>query len=308
MNSSYLTATVLPEMLLKLYKQTTRKVIPKEMTHSEYYDYMDRLERGEYGPTSDELLAIDYAVRELRAIKGMETRNTIHNHKICLTDSEIYDGNVPFRPIKMRSRKEIWETFPVCVVPLGADYMGAERHAVSWHFKNLRDWRMDPIARQDGGRGPNSAEEYNDYQNTQEYFLIETLKRSSKWTVEQPLTKDQICIIRMKFVPTTTNAASSSVESKEGDHIAIDVAPPRPILPTLKRLNDIKAHYPIVWRRLESAPRESYALEFHRASLKNRGLVADVVRPTLLTALGASTSWRVLPSVESSDVCIIEMA
>jgi len=310
MNSSYLTLTVLPEMLLKLYKKTTRKVVPKEMTHSEYYDYMDRLEKGEYGPTSDELLAIDQAIRELRSIKGMETRNTIHNHKICFTDSEVYDGNVPFRPIKMRSRKEIWETFPVCVVPLGADCTGAERHAVSWHFKNLRDWRVDPVARQDGGHGPNSKEEYDDYQNVQEYFLIETLKRSSKWTVEHPLTNDQICVIRMKFVPTTSSTPSNStiVESKEGDHVAIDIAPPRPLLPTLKRLNDIKAHYPVVWKKVEGTPRESYALEFHRGSLKTRGLVAEEVKPLLLTALGASTSWRVLPSSESSDVCIIEMA
>lgn len=313
--SSYFTSKVLNELLLNLYKKTTRKVVPATMTHAEFYDYMDKLERGEFGPTSDELLAIDTKVRKLRCDRGMDTRNTIHNHQICLTDSEVYDGNFPFRPIKMRSRKEIWENFPVCVVPLGADYTGAERHAITWHNKNLRDWREDPISREDGGHGPNSGWEYSDYQTTQEYFLLETLKRSSKWTVEEAETNDQICIIRMKFVPTASYSTaslnslnSSTVESKEPEHVAIDVAPARPLLPTLKRLNDIKAYVPVVWKKLDRAPRESYALEFNRNGLKQRGLVAEEVKPNLLTALQASTAWRVLPSKETSDVCIIEMA
>jgi len=324
--SSYFASEVLNELLIKLYKKTTRKVVPAMMTHAEFYDYMDKLERGEFGPTSDELLTIDTAVRKLRFDRGMDTRNTIHNHAICLTDTEVYDGNLPFRPIKMRARKEIWENFPVCVVPLGADHTGAERHAVTWHHKNLRDWRIDPIARQEGGRGPNCAEEYDAYQENQEYFLLETLKRSSKWTVEDAETKDQICIIRMKFVPTTSystasisiNSSSSSssssssrsshIESKEAEHVAIDVAPVKPLLPTLKRLNDIKAFCPVVWKRLEGVPRESYAIEFNRNGLKLRGLLADEVKPNLLTALRASTSWRVLPSHTSSEVCIIEMS
>lgn len=309
--SSYFASEVLFELLLKIYKKTTRKVVPDTMTHYEFYDYLDRLEKGEFGPTSDELTELDRKVREVRVKQGKETRNTIHNHCICMSDTEVYDGNLPFRPIKMRSRKEIWENFPVCVVPLGADYTGAERHAITWHHKNLRDWRTDPIARQDGGRGPNCAEEYDNYQDTQEYFLLETLKRSSKWTVEAAETKDQICIIRMKFVPTyssSTNSNSSVLESKEPEHVAIDVAPVKPLLPTLKRLNDIKAYCPVVWKRLEGAPRESYALELNRNGLRQRGLVAEEIKPNLLTALQASTSWRVLPSRESSDVCIIEMA
>ena len=307
--NSYFTSKVLSELLLNIYKKTSRKVVSPYMTHSEYYDYLDQLERGEFGPTSPELTALDSLVRGARAEAGKETRNTIHNANICLTDSEVYDGNVPFRPKKLRSRKEIWENFPVCVVPIGTDSAGAERHAISWHFKNLRDWRTDPLSRSEGGHGPNSMEEYSDYQDTQEYFLLETLKRSRKWVVQEPETTDQICIIRMVFSPdTSVPAATSIVESKEGDHIVVDVAPPRPLLPSLRRLNDIKANYPVVWKRLEGAPRESYALEFHRASLKNRGLDAATLKPVLLTALQASPSWRVLGSRESADICILEMA
>jgi len=151
-------------------------------------------------------------------------------------------------------------------------------------------------------------EEYNDYQDTQEYFLLETLKRSKKWVVQEPETTDQICIIRMVFAPDTRIPFTAIVESKEAEHVAIDIAPPRPLLPSLRRLNDIKANYPVVWKRLEGAPKESYALEFHRASLKNRGLDAATVKPVLLSALQASPSWRVLGSAESSDICILEMA
>lgn len=307
--NSYFTSRVLVELLLKIYKKTTRKVVAGYMTHSEYYDYLDKLERGEFGPTSDELTEMDRMVRECRAEDGKETRNTIHNASICLTDSAVYDGNMPFRPKKLRSRKEIWENFPVCVVPIGTDSAGAERHAISWHFKNLRDWRTDPLSRSEGGRGPNSGEEYADYQATQEYFILETLKRSRKWVVQEPETADQICIIRMVFTPDTSIPVSTSiVESKEAEHVTIDVAPARPLLPSLRRLNDIKANYPVVWKRLEGAPRESYALEFHRSSLKNRGLDAATVKPVLLSALQASPSWRVLGSRESSDICILEMA
>lgn len=307
--NSYFTRDVLVELMLKIYKKTTRKVVPGYMTHTEYYDYLDKVERGEFGPTSAELTEMDRMVRECRKEAGKETRNTIHNASICLTDSPVYDGNVPFRPKKLRSRKEIWENFPVCVVPIGTDSAGAERHAISWHFKNLRDWRTDPLSRSEGGRGPNSMEEYVDYQDTQEYFLLETLKRSRKWVVQEPETGDQICIIRMVFSPDTSVPASTSiVESKEGEHVAVDIAPPRPLLPSLRRLNDIKANYPVVWKRLEGAPRESYALEFHRSSLKNRGLDAATVKPVLLSALQASPSWRVLGSRESSDICILEMA
>jgi hypothetical protein len=306
--NSYFTTQVLSELIANLYKKTSRKVVNPYMTHAEYYDYMDQLERGEFGPTSSELTALDILVRGARTEAGKETRNTIHSATICFTDSEVYDGNMPFRPKKLRSRKEIWENFPVCVVPIGTDSAGAERHAISWHLKNLRDWRTDPLSRSEGGRGPNSMEEYNDYQDTQEYFLLETLKRSRKWIVQEPETSGQICIIRMVFAPDTRIPSTAVVESKEGEHVAIDVAPPRPLLPSLRRLNDIKANYPVVWKRVEGASRESYALEFHRASLKNRGLDAATVKPVLLNALQASPSWRVLGSAESSDICILEMA
>ena len=289
----YFVFAVLGDLLKKIYKKTLSKVVPNEMTEWEHRDYCERVERGEYGPTSRELTAI--ALQRCRVLRsrGKSAKNNIHQATICITDSRVYDGNMPYVPTRVRSRKDIWENFPVCVIPLGTDSTGAERHSITWHNRNLTAWREDDTSRQDGGHGPNSPEEYEDYKGIQEYYLLESLKRCKYWTVVDAEAEDQICIIRMKF--------RAAAEPTTG------TAPTDPLLPRLMRLNDIKAHYPVVWS-WPANDKKRCALEFHRVGLKSKGLDAEVVRPTLLRALKASTAWRVLPSTESSHICILELA
>ena len=195
-------------------------------------------------------------------------------------------------------RKDIWENFPVNVKPLGTGRDGAERHAVEWHRKNLREWREKSF--EEGG--PENYDVWMDYQTVQERRLMVALGCSSRWIIESATCDDQICILRMIF----SESAEASV-----------VAPP-PVARTythrvarLNCLNDIKEFYPVVWKKIEGT--NTVALELYGKKIReisdSMGCdQTETIREGLLDALRTSDAWRVLRGVGGREVCRLEMA
>jgi hypothetical protein len=214
---------------------------------------------------------------------------------------------------ELRLRKDIWENFPVTVVPLGSGGDGAERHAIVWHRRNLEEWRNTHT---------DSFLDAMDYPEITEYRLLKCLEASKYWTVEEPVADGQIAVIRMNFVPRTTEVApaatpTSSTPSTEAENdgwTKVAAKPTKLAVPLLTRLNDIKGHFPVVWHKVETARTRTavYAVEIFGKKLAEMSSAAgkDVradVEERLMAALRASPAWRVLRS-EGREFCRIEMA
>ena len=132
-------------------------------------------------------------------------------------------------------RKGIWEHFPVTLVPLD-DHDGTERYAIEWHRKHLREW------------GAAHSASLAQYQAYTEFRLLHALEaHPHKYVVELPRTKDQIAVIAMVHAgPRMAHSGPKAVSPK----VVHNVAEPNHTklgVPVLRKLNDIKEHFPVVW-------------------------------------------------------------
>jgi len=107
------------------------------------------------------------------------TMNLIDSDPIL---SAMAKGDIPWgdllldeQPPILTTRKDIWTTFPVKLIPLGSGGDGAERHAVMW----------------------NTTRAVAD--NETHKRLLASLNACKKWRVEQSFRSDCICVIRMVF-------------------------------------------------------------------------------------------------------------
>ena len=111
-------------------------------------------------------------------------------------------------------RKQIWETFPVTLIPLGKDKSGAERHSVQWHRKNLMEGRDET--------------DFSEYLGRTERRLLKALNASSKWDVldsemeewfvpgkDLDEIRKEICIISMVYLPSSSVEAPAKPEAAE---------------------------------------------------------------------------------------------
>ena len=84
-------------------------------------------------------------------------------------------------------------------------------------------------------------------------------------------------------------------------------------VPVLRRLNDIKEHFPVVWHAVPGrSGKSTYALEIFGKKMREISMavgrdVSREVTAQLLAALGASNAWHVLPS-KGKELCRLEMA
>jgi len=84
-------------------------------------------------------------------------------------------------------------------------------------------------------------------------------------------------------------------------------------VPVLRKLNDIKEHFPVVWHAVPGQHGKStYALEIFGKKLREMSTaagrnVSNEVTAHLMTALHASKAWHVLPSA-GKELCRLEMA
>lgn len=183
-------------------------------------------------------------------------------------------------------RKDVWQNFPVCLVQLGKDTNGAERHAVVWNRKKLVEWRKNCP-------DPNS---WYSYEQSVILQLMAELRRSNKWIVEPQEKSDQICVIRMRF--------------KSGSQDNAKNQPSLPCNPLLTRLTDIKMFFPMaIWHEQSQtqANTKVYTIEISNKKLKAYSNPVNEVT-NLLAALKASTAWKVEPGQAYNELCRIVMA
>jgi hypothetical protein len=168
-------------------------------------------------------------------------------------------------------RKGIWENFPVIVDPIPSED-GTNRYAIKWHARNLADWKKSRAATWD---------EYQEYEFYTEFRLLHALRKfPQKYRLEPPRNRDEIVVIAMVH--------------GEGPRAANAYRGPR-----LVRLNDIKEHFPVVWKEVVGAPSKTYAIELFGKRIRELSAAAghdvtEEVKRELLSALAASPSWRLL--------------
>ena len=219
-------------------------------------------------------------------------------------EDEFYGYEIP----DLVLRKDIWENFPVTLIPLGKDATGAERHSVQWHIKNLVAGRDET--------------DFQEYVERTERRLLKALNASAKWDVLDSETEEwftpsknlqeirkEICILRMVFLLSEETASAASAASVVSESVTIIAEPSEGPKPALKKLNDIKFYFPVVWH---PQPAEGghpiYSLEIHGKQAKDRGLEMGALKADLLAALRQSTAWRVLASRKPTEVCCLELA
>jgi hypothetical protein len=183
-------------------------------------------------------------------------------------------------------RKGIWAHFPVIVNEIGANL-----YEVVWHQANLKEWRA---AR------PATWDEWMEYEAYTEIRLLHALRaHGDRYEILPPVTPLQILTFRQRGVAAEGAAAPA----------AVAVAAARRNVPVLRRLNDIKEHFPIVWDKVPGRAGETtYKIQirgdFQR---KNPPAVVESTRTALIAALAASAAWKVLPAGHAAEVCRIEM-
>ncbi len=231
---------------------------------------------------------------------------------IQITDED-YGWEMP----ELLRREHIWNTFPVTLIPLGKDATGAERHSVQWHLKNLMAGRNEP--------------DFDEYVETTQRRLLKALNASSKWvtldaetdewvqpdktnTALYPIQKE-ICIIRMVFLP---HAATVAEVSQEAETVAADeptTTTDGPVMsahsssgpkPVLKKLNDIKFYFHVVWDNKTTGNPNIYTIKIHNKNVREAGLNAKQHATDLMAALKISPSWRVLSRI-GDELCRIEL-
>jgi hypothetical protein len=186
-------------------------------------------------------------------------------------------------------RKDIWTKFPVVLDKI-ASRGSTERYAIKWHQKNLKEYR----------ERAESFDEWSDFTNWTETRLIHALEaHSHKYTLEVPEAADQIAIIAMVH---SENAPRHSPTRKNASYNG----------PVLRKLNDIKEHFPVVWHPVDGrAGKSTYALELFGKKVKELSTVAKrdltiEIKADLMRALKASKAWHVLPAV-GKEVCRLEI-
>jgi hypothetical protein len=172
----------------------------------------------------------------------------------------------------LKTRKDIWMTFPVKLIPLGIDTDGAERHAVAWDYERLTS---------------NMGQQ--ELESSMRKRLLCALESSTKWVVESTRCTYCICIIRMVF--HGYKPAKS------------------PQLPSLQTIGDIYKFFPAVVCALNNG---THSIELHSKRIAKmseiKGYdVSEEVRGELLCALKSSSSWCVLPTRLPCEVCRIKM-
>jgi hypothetical protein len=229
-------------------------------------------------------------------------------------DSPDADWEMPV----LRLRKHIWENFPVDVISVPSKD-NVERYAIRWNKSKYEDARTDVTF----------YWEYDDFEDNVYRRLLISLNASRYWTVEEARGSRDVCVIAMNFqdekpaafkLPSnnlcddlcdaksvTSSVTSASSGWQEVPAKAPAKAPAAVAQPQLKRLNDIKALFPVIWNEVQGCKSTTYTIEIFGKKVKEQGLNINRVKADLLTALSASKAWTVLPAKDPKHVCLIQM-
>ena len=203
---------------------------------------------------------------------------------------------------RMVLRKDIYTNFPVVVRKINT--REREVYAVEWHHDNF-------VAQRNAS---DSWCEYDDFEETVERRLTKALYSSRNWTVEAGH-GNELCRIVMAVeenlplpAPKATPAPKPAVDADGWQEVSKGGKAVAPYTgPRLVRLNDIKVHFPVVWRQVEGVKTTTYSLELMNKTIRQNNLNANTVKTSLLEALRHSKFWKVLPATNNTEVCRLEM-
>ncbi len=177
----------------------------------------------------------------------------------------------------LRLRKHIWENFPVIVDRIESKDK-RERYVIRWHRKNFQQMRNDAC---------DHVNDFLDYEDNTYRRLIISLKASRFWTVEAlgNLGND-LAIISMNFeeddAKSTCSASTTVSEGWETVPVKKPVAATATTTtvtatkttttatntPLLRRLTDIKNHFPVIWNEVKGCKSTTYAVEIFGKKVK----------------------------------------
>jgi hypothetical protein len=167
-----------------------------------------------------------------------------------------------------------------------------------------------------------------DFQKITHYRLMKCLEASNRWTVEPPRRRnDDICVIRMNFVPKDDCADSDTVHAApapakipappaDDEWITVAAPPPRAApahrdLPVLTDPRQIAKYFPIVhnadWMTTGVVNVQIHNKKMDEACRAAYRDVSKEITDRLMAALKASKSWTVGPAATSRDFCTLRM-
>ena len=192
----------------------------------------------------------------------------------------------------LKLRKNIWENFPVSLVPIN-DGDGTDRYAIVWHTRNLAAWRCEKSE---------SFHEWMDFESYCEHRLFHALAmNASRYTVEAARTQDQICVIAM--VHDRESIETRTIRSVESSVSSFSSSSSTP----LKSLTQIATQFPVVWEQEGNLLR----LKFHNKRLRECGESRTVVQSRLVQALKESPAGTYAPTPKGGDkdvICLFTLA
>ncbi len=230
------------------------------------------------------------------------------------SDYEEADPDAKWVMPVLRLRKQIWENFPVIVDRIESKDK-RERYVIRWHRKNFQQMRNDACEH---------VNDFIDYEDNTYRRLITALEASRFWTVEAlgNLGND-LAIISMNFEDKTVeddakSTVSTSTTVSEGwETVPIKTTTATTATtatkttvttgPVLRRLTDMKNHFPVIWNEVKGCKSTTYAVEIFGKKVKELGLNPNTVKTDLLAALKASRAWTVLPPTDTRYVCLLQM-
>ena len=186
----------------------------------------------------------------------------------------------------LRLRKNIWENFPVSLLPMNSTD-GTDRYAVVWHHTNLKEWRNTRTT---------SFAEWQDYEDFCYIRLIQALQmNSSRYTMEGAVDPNHICVIAMVHAPRDDAKSVESRTSTPAHSVTSESSSKG--TPTLRTFRDISQNFPVNWDQNG----RSLRIKFSMPKLKATGESAAVVRDRLLMALSQSPAFTCTPAPQNQQ-------
>ena len=192
----------------------------------------------------------------------------------------------------LKLRKNIWENFPVSLIPL-ADADGTDRYAVVWHEKNLEEWRSTRALSWD------EFQEYEDYACMRLMYALRA--HSHKYRIEEARSSRHVCVIAMVHSDTVISA--------------IPVVPTTVIVPSAavivatrsspKAMNVLKG-FAVSWDR-DTLNSKIHFIKPHMMKLKALGLTGKDIESDLMNELSLCDDCVVSDKVRGDYLCTVRM-
>lgn len=205
----------------------------------------------------------------------------------------------------LKLRKNIWENFPVSLIPL-ADADGTDRYAVVWHEKNLEEWRSTRALSWD------EFQEYEDYACMRLMYALRA--HSHKYRIEEARSSRHVCVIAMVHSDTVIPATSAItvIPAAVIPAAVIPVTTTVTVIPTAttirsspKAMNVLKG-FAVSWDR-DTLNSKIHFIKPHMMKLKALGLTGKDIESDLMNELSLCDDCVVSDKVRGDYLCTVRM-